>query len=66
MSAGPLWLALEIVEILHLKSLETGGGSSGIRDIGLLESALARPINQFAYGETDIFILAATYAEALS
>lgn len=66
MNAEPVWLTREIVEILHLKSLKTGGGSGGIRDMGLLESALARPLNQFAYGETDIFMLAATYAEALS
>lgn len=38
------------------------GGPDGIRDRGLLESALARPINRFAYGETDMAVLAAAYA----
>jgi death-on-curing protein len=38
------------------------GGSEGVRDIGLLESALARPVNKFAYGETKLSPLAAAYA----
>ena len=43
------------------------GGSAGIRDEGLLESALARPMNRFHYdGEARIPILAAAYAEALT
>ena len=37
------------------------GGADGMRDRGLLESALARPLNKFAYGETDIAALAAAY-----
>ena len=43
-----------------------GDGSHGIRDVALLESALARPQNQYVYGETDSFQLAASYAEAIA
>ncbi len=43
------------------------GGPSGVRDLGLLESALARPINRHAYeGLEDVAELAATYASAIS
>jgi death-on-curing protein len=37
------------------------GGPAGIRDMGMLESALGRPQNKFAYGETDLAVLAAAY-----
>lgn len=48
--------------IAHDEALAAHGGASGVRDMGLLESALARPRNQFAYGETDVAALAAAYA----
>ena len=38
------------------------GGPDGIRDQGMLESALGRPVNKFSYGETDVAALAAAYA----
>jgi len=38
------------------------GGADGVRDLGLLESALARPVNNFAYGATNFAALAAGYA----
>lgn len=46
----------------HAKSLAAYGGADGVRDEGLLESALARPENLAAYGEPEIFDLAAAYA----
>jgi death-on-curing protein len=53
--------------LLHDRSLTLHGGSPGLRDEGLLESALARPENRFAYeGLDDIIALAATYAVAIS
>lgn len=58
----PLWLSLEIVQDIHSEQLARFGGPDGIRDVGLLESALARPLNRFAYGEEDLAILAACYA----
>jgi death-on-curing protein len=48
---------------LHSEQLAEHGGSDGIRDETLLDSALAKPLNVFAYGEDpDIFRLAASYA----
>ncbi|VAV86528.1 Death on curing protein, Doc toxin [hydrothermal vent metagenome] len=52
--------------LIQENTIKIQGGSSGIRDEGLLESALARPQNSHAYGERDIFLLAAAYAEGLA
>ena len=57
----PEWLAVDIVLDFHAEQLALFGGADGIRDRGLLESALARPINKFAYGETEVVALAAAY-----
>ena len=63
----PEWLELETVEVLHDMSLAAHGGAAGIRDHGLLESALQRPANRFYYeGVDDLALLAATYAAAIS
>jgi len=62
----PKWVTRQQVEFIHDAVIEMGGGSHGLRDAALLESALARPQNQHAYGETDTFQLAASYAEAIS
>jgi death-on-curing protein len=58
----PEWLDTDIVLDIHAEQLAIFGGGDGIRDLGLLESALARPLNKFAYGETDLAALAAAYA----
>jgi death-on-curing protein len=58
----PDWLDLNIVLDVHAELLALFGGRDGVRDLGLLESALARPINKFAHGETDLALLAAAYA----
>ena len=57
----PVWLTPEIVIAIHEMQLAEHGGPAGIRDMGMLESALGRPQNKFAYGETDLAILAAAY-----
>jgi death-on-curing protein len=57
----PRWLDLDIVVDFHTEQLTLFGGPDGIRDLGLLESALTRPQNKFAYGETDLAALAAAY-----
>jgi death-on-curing protein len=62
----PTWLLRETVTALHEQLLAAFGGLSGIRDRGLLESALARPENRLAYESPDIFALAAAYAFGLS
>jgi death on curing protein len=57
----PIWLDIDIVLDFHVEQLALFGGADGIRDRGLLESALARPINKFGYGETGLAALAAAY-----
>ena len=58
----PVWLTAHDVISLHGEQLSTFGGPEGIRDQGMLESALGRPINQWSYGESDLAALAAAYA----
>lgn len=62
----PKWVTRQQVEFIHEAVIEMGGGAHGLRDAALLESALARPQNQYVYGETDTFQLAASYAEGIS
>jgi death on curing protein len=57
----PEWLELDIVLDFHAEQLALFGGADGIRDLALLESALGRPLNKFAYGEADLAVLAAAY-----
>lgn len=64
--SDPNWISRAEVEALHRGVIEVGGGSHGLRDAALLESALARPQNLHAYGEQDTFQLAASYAEAIA
>jgi death-on-curing protein len=61
----PVWIYRETVLTLHEQLLATFGGSSGIRDQGLLDSALARPENLLAYRKPDVFDLAASYGFGL-
>ena len=63
MTDEPRWLTLDMVLAIHDEQLATFGGGAGIRDMGLLESALGRPVNRFGYdaGAT-VFELAAAYA----
>ncbi len=57
----PVWLEIDIVLDFHAEQLALFGGADGLRDRGLLESALARPINKFNYGESNVTALAAAY-----
>lgn len=58
----PVWLTRAQVEAIHLSLVREHGGSHGLRDEDLLESALARPRNLWHYGsEPDIFSLAGAY-----
>lgn len=61
----PVWVLREVVLLAHQQSLAQFGGSDGLRDAGLLDSALGRPRNQFAYGQPSVFELAAGYALGL-
>jgi death-on-curing protein len=58
----PQWLDTSIVLDVHAEQLALFGGADGVRDLGLLESALGRPLNKFAYGESGLAALAAAYA----
>jgi death-on-curing protein len=58
----PEWLDVDIVLDVHAEQLALFGGAAGVRDQGLLESALARPINKFGYGDDDLASLATAYA----
>lgn len=51
-----------VAETVHLRQIQRHGGGHGIRDEGLLDSALKRPQNLAAYGEPTAFDLAASYA----
>ena len=59
---APTWLLKGAVVATHERLLSEFGGASGVRDSGLLDSALARPENLLAYGQPTIFELAAAYA----
>ena len=61
----PQWGLRETVLALHDRLLAEFGGLSGLRDEGLLDSALERPRHRMAYGKPSLFELAAAYAFAL-
>ena len=61
-----VWLSHELVLAIHDEQLAVHGGSPGNRDDGLLQSALARPLNRANYEEPDIIELAALYAIAIA
>ena len=56
------WLLDEVVIAIHDEQIAVHGGSLGIRDSGLLSSALARPKHKANYGDPSVFDLAAAYA----
>jgi len=60
------WVDKRALLLLHDESLSEHGGATGIRDDGLLDSALARPLNLDAYGTPDFADLAASYAIGLA
>ncbi len=63
----PLWITEKEALLFHEKIIEKTGGSHGMRDEGLLQSALARPLNLYAYeNEEDVFELAASYTEGIA
>ena len=60
------WIDKQALLLLHDESLAEHGGAAGIRDEGLLDSALARPLNLNAYGTPGFADLAASYAIGLA
>ncbi len=61
----PVWIPAEIVAAIHDEQIKEHGGLAGTRDENLLDSALMRPQNAFAYGESDLCSLASLYAAGL-
>lgn len=63
----PIWLTVIQIKMLHAESLKNFGGSPGLRDEGLLESAAARARNKWSYDQAkSIFILGASYGFGLA
>lgn len=63
----PRWLSRMLVDGIHAGQIRLFGGAHGVRDEGLIESALARPLNKWAYGqERDLCSLAAAYGYGLA
>jgi death on curing protein len=62
----PFWLTRQIVIAIHDEQLAIHGGASGLRDEGMLESALDRPKNKWSYENADLAELAAAYAFAIA
>lgn len=63
----PTWLDRRVVDAIHQALVQMHGGSFGVRDDGLIESALARPRNRWEYDPgTDLAALAAAYAYGLA
>lgn len=58
----PVWLTTQLVRAIHEKQLREFGGPAGLRDAGVLESALGRAQNRWAYERSDLPHLAAAYA----
>ena len=60
------WVSSDVAQAIHEEQLVQHGGGSGVRDISLLESALAKPEQLAHYGTPDVFDLAAAYAFGIS
>jgi death-on-curing protein len=61
----PDWIAEDLVLAIHERQLVEHGGAEGLRDEALLQSALGRPPNHFAYKSTDVVELAAKYTAGI-
>lgn len=61
-----VWLLADVVTAVHEEQLAEHGGGAGVRDTGLLDSALARPLQLAHYGQPDAADLAASYGFGLA
>jgi death-on-curing protein len=62
----PKWVTYEQIIAIHARQLRRFGGAAGLRDEGMLRSALERPINKFQYEQAELPVLAAAYAYGLA
>jgi len=65
MKKNPVWVQKNVVLALHDALLSEHGGQRGIRDEGLLDSALARPEQLLSYGDPNLFSLATAYINGI-
>ncbi|WP_188056086.1 type II toxin-antitoxin system death-on-curing family toxin [Sphingosinithalassobacter sp. CS137] len=66
MPSQPRFLGADVAKAVHDRQLAEHGGLAGVKDAGLLESAILRAQNKFAYGEADLCALAAAYAYGIA
>ncbi|WP_310413612.1 hypothetical protein [Chamaesiphon sp. OTE_8_metabat_110] len=59
--ADPIWISGTIAQFIHDDQIAAHGGVYGLLNAGMLESALGRPQNLYAYEQADLFSLAAAY-----
>lgn len=64
--AEPLWITYEQAIAIHARQLRRFGGAAGLRDEGMLRSALERPVNKWRYEQTELPDLGAAYAFGLA
>ncbi|MCD0422588.1 type II toxin-antitoxin system death-on-curing family toxin [Rubrivivax sp. JA1024] len=64
--AEPLWITYDQAIAMHARQLRRFGGAVGLRDEGMLQSALERPINKWRYEQSELPELAAAYAFGLA
>ncbi|MBU0750846.1 MAG: type II toxin-antitoxin system death-on-curing family toxin [Gammaproteobacteria bacterium] len=64
--SGWIWIERSVLLAVHDEQLAEHGGAVGLRDEGLFDSALGRPLNLAAYGEPDVADLAASYGIGLA
>ena len=62
----PAWVTYDQVIAIHSRQLRRFGGAPGLRDEGMLQSALQRPVNKWQYEQADLHLLAAAYAYGLA
>src|ERR1700753_839258 len=62
----PLWITVEQAIAIHSRQLRRFGGAAGLRDEGMLRSALERPVNKWSYEQARLPELAAAYAYGLA
>ena len=66
MTAEPEWITPDVALAIHEEQVAEHGGVEGVRDGGLLESALARPRNAWGYGFEDLCALAASLGHGIA
>jgi death-on-curing protein len=66
MSEEPKWVTYDQIVAIHARQLKRFGGAPGLRDEGMLRSAIERPLNKWQYEQSDLAVLAAAYAFGLA